>query len=367
MVRLFIVLCVIAVTFLARQVPAEACGLKVASSAPRTRKLTPQSQHPSKILLLGDVSRRTASAIYEAGHSVEVAADAGSVRGQRYHLIVADGEKVAEARESWPGVIVVSSRGTSLDVLQQVEAELDRSPKHELVARLPIRTSAERRPIATSPRTDARSDQVASGGGDVSGDASSETRTPIAAGGGASDDAQAAASGGGTSDDGADAASGGAKADGAGNAAGSSEPDPATATASIDTSESRTRERDAIERPRASVGHGRHSAHFVTHIYFGHGSSDLTDQFRASLVRDARWLTRNPRKKVTIQGHANAIGVASANKALSQARSDAVKDFLLEQGVDASRIRTQAFGMERPEFQPGTNPKNRRAVIVINR
>jgi len=337
MVRFTIVLCISAAAFLARQMPADACGLKIASSAPRTKKLTPLSQSPSRILLLGDLSRSTATTLVEAGHSVEVADDPASARGKSYHVVVAGSDMDVAAKESWPGVIIVSGQGNSDDVLARVEAQLDEKPSRTLIARRPVRTSEERRPIATSARTDGRQ-RVASGSD------SARTRTPIATGGGTTSTG-VVASGGGEPDETEET------------------PEPAAsepvAVAEVETPAEQPKVRSAA-RPRRVKG-------FTTHIYFRNASADLGDRFKAKLVRNARWLKRHRGRNVTIEGHANTVGVPAANKALSQARSESVRDFLVEQGVDESRIQTEAFGMERPEFKPGSNPKNRRVIILIER
>ncbi len=341
MIRIFIVLSVGAAALLVRPVPADACGLKIATSGPRTKKLTPQSQRPSQVLLLGDHSGRTASVLFEAGHNVELSGDAASARGQSYHVVVVDGGREDEARQAWPDVIVVSGEGSSHDILARVEDELGRKPGRRLVARRPIRSSEGRQPVATRGST---------GGGRLvaTGGDEQPTRTPIAAGGGTSDSGPsgAVASGGG--------AAAGGEAD---------QPDEASAerveVAAIEEPVERPVEK-AEARPR-----GRSRRGFTRLIYFKNASPELTRRFEAKLSRNARWLARHPDKEVTIEGHASVMGVARLNDALSQARAEKVKEFLIEKGVDASRLEIKWFGMTRPEFKPGSNPKNRRVVLVI--
>lgn len=51
---------------------------------------------------------------------------------------------------------------------------------------------------------------------------------------------------------------------------------------------------------------------------------------------------------VLVTGHADRIGSDAYNLQLSQRRADAVKDYLVEQGIDATRIETAAKGESEP-------------------
>jgi outer membrane protein OmpA-like peptidoglycan-associated protein len=110
----------------------------------------------------------------------------------------------------------------------------------------------------------------------------------------------------------------------------------------------------------------KYSGKMFDHIFFGGGSSVLTSEAKSHLDKNAKWLAANSDKSITVDGHASANGSAEVNQALSEARAEAVKNYLVEKGVDASRIQTNAYGMDRPEFKPGINPKNRRVVITVN-
>lgn len=104
---------------------------------------------------------------------------------------------------------------------------------------------------------------------------------------------------------------------------------------------------------------------FASHYYFGNASSSLTGQSNGKLKATARWLNANPDKSVVVEGHASTNGNHDANRTLSEARANAVKDQLVSLGVDESRISVEAFGSDRPEFKPGASAKNRRVVIVL--
>jgi peptidoglycan-associated lipoprotein len=103
---------------------------------------------------------------------------------------------------------------------------------------------------------------------------------------------------------------------------------------------------------------------FASHYFFGNASSSLTSQSTKKLKATARWLKANPDKSVVVEGHASTNGNHNANRNLSEKRAEAVKAQLVELGVDESRISVEAFGSDRPEFEPGASAKNRRVVII---
>ena len=94
----------------------------------------------------------------------------------------------------------------------------------------------------------------------------------------------------------------------------------------------------------------------------------LTPQAQETLRRQAAWLNRYPAVTVRIEGHADERGTREYNLALSARRANTVKNFLIGQGVAASRISTIAYGKERPVALCDAErcwAQNRRAVTVI--
>ncbi len=71
---------------------------------------------------------------------------------------------------------------------------------------------------------------------------------------------------------------------------------------------------------------------------------------------------------LTIEGNTCNIGTAEYNLALGERRANVVRDYLVSQGVSASRLRTLSYGEERPKFdndREETRRLNRRAVLVV--
>ena len=94
----------------------------------------------------------------------------------------------------------------------------------------------------------------------------------------------------------------------------------------------------------------------------------LTPQAQETLRKQAAWLNRYPSVTVRIEGHADERGTREYNLALSARRAQAVKRFLISQGVAANRISTIAYGKERPVALCDAErcwAQNRRAVTVI--
>jgi peptidoglycan-associated lipoprotein len=105
---------------------------------------------------------------------------------------------------------------------------------------------------------------------------------------------------------------------------------------------------------------------FTNRVFFANGSANLSASARSQLEQNARWLEQNRDKSVTIEGHANKVGSPDANQVLSEMRAQAARDYLIELGVEESRVTVTSFGDERPEFSPAASGKNRRVVLVVN-
>ena len=104
-------------------------------------------------------------------------------------------------------------------------------------------------------------------------------------------------------------------------------------------------------------------------VFFTTDSYSLTPEARETLVAQARWLNDNPGFRIIIEGHADERGTREYNVALGARRANSVQEFLSEQGIASSRIRTVSYGKERPvEACPEQRcwDLNRRAVTVVS-
>lgn len=103
-------------------------------------------------------------------------------------------------------------------------------------------------------------------------------------------------------------------------------------------------------------------------IHFEYDSSDISDSWRQVLDGHAQWINNNARVMVQIQGHCDERGTEEYNVALGQKRADAVREYLVERGVDANRLSTISYGKMRPlsfEQAEQAHSLNRRAMFLV--
>ena len=103
-------------------------------------------------------------------------------------------------------------------------------------------------------------------------------------------------------------------------------------------------------------------------VFFEYDSSALTSEAQEILRKQAKFFAENPELKFTIEGHCDARGTREYNLGLGERRANAVKQFLISVGVDATKLTTVSLGKERPAVL-GNNDwawsQNRRGVTSI--
>lgn len=104
-------------------------------------------------------------------------------------------------------------------------------------------------------------------------------------------------------------------------------------------------------------------------VYFDTAKSKIQRRSFGLLDQVARILTEHPDvKRVVVEGHTDSRGSAELNRKLSQARAEAVKTYLVEHGVEATRLEAKGYGPDRPVADNGTaagREQNRRVEFVI--
>ncbi len=82
-------------------------------------------------------------------------------------------------------------------------------------------------------------------------------------------------------------------------------------------------------------------------VYFEFDKYDLTPESRAVLLAHAEKL-KGASMSVRLEGHADETGSREYNMALGEKRANAVRDFLVLQGVKAASLESVSYGEERP-------------------
>lgn len=79
-------------------------------------------------------------------------------------------------------------------------------------------------------------------------------------------------------------------------------------------------------------------------VYFALNQYTLSHQSREVLVQIANVLREHPQSKALLFGYTDIRATAHYNKKLAQNRADAVRNYLVSQGIDRTRLKTRAIG-----------------------
>ena len=103
-------------------------------------------------------------------------------------------------------------------------------------------------------------------------------------------------------------------------------------------------------------------------VHFDFNSSAIRPGDAASLAKNADWLKANPRNVVLLEGAADRRGSLAYNQALAKRRANAVKSYLVAQGVEPDRIMTMSYGERRPACPANADPcwsESRRVDLLV--
>ncbi len=108
--------------------------------------------------------------------------------------------------------------------------------------------------------------------------------------------------------------------------------------------------------------------HPLDDAFFDFDKSEIRDDAKPALQKDATWMQKWSSTQVTIEGHCDERGSAEYNLALGERRASAVKDYLLSLGVPAGRLTTLSKGEEQPfcaEHDENCWQQNRRGHFIV--
>jgi outer membrane protein OmpA-like peptidoglycan-associated protein len=104
-------------------------------------------------------------------------------------------------------------------------------------------------------------------------------------------------------------------------------------------------------------------------VLFATGKADLKGGAASNLVKLGAFLNKYPDRTVAIEGYTDSVGSEDSNFALSQRRADAVKSYLVGQGVATARLAASGKGEGSPVAGNDTatgRQQNRRVEVIIS-
>lgn len=106
----------------------------------------------------------------------------------------------------------------------------------------------------------------------------------------------------------------------------------------------------------------------LNNIYFATDSFNINKVAKSILTEFSNYLKENSNLKLLISGHTDDVGNKEDNLILSKNRARSVYNFLVESGIDESRLSYKGFGEDRPIYDNSTRKgraKNRRTECTI--
>ena len=101
---------------------------------------------------------------------------------------------------------------------------------------------------------------------------------------------------------------------------------------------------------------------------FKTNSAELNDDAFGKLDLIVEYMKKYPAKRIVVEGHTDNVGSETYNKTLSERRAQAVKNYLVSQGITADRIEIVGYGESQPiadNSTPEGRQLNRRVEIKL--
>jgi outer membrane protein OmpA-like peptidoglycan-associated protein len=103
-------------------------------------------------------------------------------------------------------------------------------------------------------------------------------------------------------------------------------------------------------------------------VLFASGTAELNSGGNNHLGKLAGFLNKYPDRTTLIEGYTDSVGSNDYNQGLSQRRAEAVKSYLVAQGIDASRVTASGKGESNPVGNNASvtgRQQNRRVEVII--
>ncbi len=105
----------------------------------------------------------------------------------------------------------------------------------------------------------------------------------------------------------------------------------------------------------------------IRNVMFDFDKYNIKEEYYPRLNKVVEVLKNNPTVKIEIEGHTDSIGSAKYNQTLSERRAQAVKNYSVNKGIAADRLKTAGYGLTRPIASNDTKEgrvKNRRVELT---
>ena len=124
--------------------------------------------------------------------------------------------------------------------------------------------------------------------------------------------------------------------------------------------------------PNAEVIHNEGDqgiiVNFSSKVLFDFDQSVLSEKSKATIGDLATILNKYPDTDLTIEGHTDSQGTEAYNQKLSEQRAGSVSSYLIQQNINAGRIKTVGHGELKPiasNDTPEGRAENRRVTFII--
>ncbi len=107
-------------------------------------------------------------------------------------------------------------------------------------------------------------------------------------------------------------------------------------------------------------------AHYI--LYFDSNSTRLTAESRNLIPEVIRAIRERNSNDISVVGHTDTVGNREYNYRLSMQRAQAVRQLILDAGIDPSSLETTSHGKDDPLIPTGdgvAEPRNRRVEITV--
>ncbi|MBD3265170.1 peptidoglycan-associated lipoprotein Pal [bacterium] len=100
----------------------------------------------------------------------------------------------------------------------------------------------------------------------------------------------------------------------------------------------------------------------IQRVHFDYDKSAIKPKAQKGIEINSEWLKNHPEYDILLEGHCDERGSNEYNLALGERRAAAVKDVMVELGIDKDRITTRSWGEEKP-----LSPKRSEKAYALNR